>query len=430
MEKAYKFLMVFTVLILGMAASVYGLDVSVNDYDPRPAEAGKAVNVWFKIDNPTNDPIEDIYVQISPKDGLDVTSGEASKKKVGIIAGRSSQIVQFRLLVDKSAFKGIHVVELELLKGSVQLSKIDLPIEVTDKDFKNVNLEVGDVESDPRRIKPDDENVKLDVTIQNLGDGRAQGVKAQLINLPEGVTFSESYSGLSLLGNVDADSTSTATFYIDVDESVESIQHTAGIMLTYKYKQDQDEDDYTFEEVEIPLDIAIKPIPLYEIIQTELTPAVLTAGDDGVKLKLTIKNIGDEKGESVRVKAYGKTEQPINFDDSSDFVAPSLEPGETGQATLQFDIDEDANLQKYYLDIEIKNIVNDDVLTYTEKVPVTVSNPMPDNPWKLVGFGVILMGIVVIFIISKNIKKKKTRHKPKKVSGSYGKSYFDKEKKD
>ncbi len=415
----------FLVLALICTTSVSALDISVNDYDPRPAEAGKAVNVWFKIDNPSNDAEDNIFVEIIPKDGLKLTPGEPSRKSVGIISARGSQVVQFRLLVEDNAFKGSHVIETRLSRGISAELKRDLTIEVTDKDFKNVNLEVGDIESDPSRIKPDDENVKLEVTIQNLGDGKAQGVKAELIGLPEGITLSESYSGSSLLGNIEADSTSQATFYIDVDKTTQPKEHQATIKTTYKFKPDEEEDDYEFEEVEIPLKIAVKAVPIFNITKAELSQEILKAGDRDIRLRITVQNIGEEEGESVRIKAYGKTEQPFSFDKSSDFIAPLLEPGDEGQGTLEFKIDDEANLQKYYLDIELKTVVNDDVLTYAEKIPITVSKAKPNNPWRAVSIGVVL---IAAFIGWRVYRRRKAKKKPeaKKVESSYGESYLKK----
>jgi hypothetical protein len=420
-----KIMLLMMVLLL-FSTAVSALDISVNDYDPRPAEAGKAVNIWFKVDNPSNEAEKDLVIEITPKDGLKLTSGEPNKKTIGIIPSRGSHIVQFRFLVDDVAFKGSHIIEARITKGTTASLKRDLSIEVTDKDFKDVDLAVGDIESDPLRIKPDDENVKLEVTIQNLGDGKAQGVKAELVNLPRGVTLSESYSGSSLLGNIEADSTSKATFYIDVDKTVIPKEHTAGIKTTYKYKPDEEEDDYEFKEIEIPLKIAIKAVPIYNITNAELSQSVLKAGDKDIRLRITIKNIGEEKGESVRIKVYGKTEQPISFEKSSDFIAPILEPGEEGQGTLEFKLDDDANLQKYFLDIEIKSIVGDDVLTYNEKIPITVSKHKPNNPWKIVSLGIILIAGFIGWKVYKKQKKSKKKVEPKRVEGSYGESFLKK----
>ena len=101
-----------------------------------------------------------------------------------------------------------------------------------------------------------------------------------------------------------SNSTSTATFYIDVDKSVDPKEHLSQVKVSYKYKPDEEENELVFEEKNLPLRLAVKPVPLYEITNVELIPEELTAGDDNVKLRLTIKNIGEEAGESVRLKAF------------------------------------------------------------------------------------------------------------------------------
>ncbi len=421
-----KSILIILLLLLGIVSFVAAAEVSVNDYDPKPAEAGKAVNVWFKIDNPLNEPQQDIEIEIIPKDGLRLTSGEPARKIVGIIGGRSSQTIQYRLLVNDDAFKGSHAIEVVLYKDNSPVSS-DLSIEVTDKDFKEVDLQVGDVESDPSRIKPSDENVKLEVTIQNLGDGVARNVRTELVNLPKGITLSESYSGTELLGNINADATALAKYYVDIEDYVKPGEHKTGIKISYKYKPEEDEDEYILEEKIIPLTLAVKSIPLYEITDVRINPEILTAGDDDVEITITVKNIGEKKGESVRLKAYGKTEQPFEFDKSNDFIASSLDVDETGQGTIKFDIDDDASLQKYFLDIEIKNIVNDEVITYDKKVEIEVSNPKPNNPWKYVIVFAVIIAIVIIVMIVNNRRK---RNKPtvKKAIGRYGKSYLDKKR--
>jgi len=413
-------------MILVSMGLVQAVDVTVNNLDPIPAEAGRAVNVWFKIDNPDIEETEiDVEIEIDPQDDLELAAGEDSTKNVGVLGPGASQIVQFRLFVQDDAFEGSHVIVAKVTTATTSFEK-DLSIEVTDKDFKEIDLSVGDVESDPSRIKPDDDNVKLDVTILNLGDGRAQGVRAEIAALPPGVTTSESYSGRALLGNIEPDGQAVATFFLDVDETVAPKEYTTNIEVSYKFKPDEEEDDFIFEEKMIPMQLAIKPIPIYEISEVEMTPEELTAGDERVKLTLTLTNIGEEEGESVRIKAFLKSEQPFSFDKASDFVAPSLEPGESGQGTFEFDVDDDANLQVYFLDVEIKNIVNDDVITYNEKVSVEVVNPLPDNPFGLVTIGVIVTVIVVAVIIVRGIIRKRKKPKAKKISGTYGKNYLDK----
>jgi len=410
-----------SIIFLLLVTSSLAVEVSINNLDPVPAEAGRVVNVWFKVENPDfQDSETGVRLTIDPQDFLELAEGEPATKNIGILGPGASQIVQYRLFVQDDAFEGLHTIVASVQYDGGSFSK-DLTIQVTEKDFKEVDLIVGDVESDPARIKPDDDNVKIDVTILNLGDGRAQAVRTELGALPAGVEASESYSATSLLGNVEADSSAVATFYLDIGRETMPGEYNTNLKVSYKYKPDEEEDAFVFEEKQIPMVLAIKPIPLYEISKVELTPETLTAGDK-VTLRMTVTNIGEEEGESVRIKAYIKSEQPFSFDKSSDFIAPSLKPGESGQGTLEFDIDDDANLQKYYLDLEIKSLVNDDVVTSNEKIEVVVANPRPNNPWT----AVIIIGSIALIVIAYFVYRAVRQKKPaaKKAKGKYGESYL------
>jgi len=397
----------FGIIFMLFLQTVYALDVTVNNYDPQPAEAGKFVNVWFKIDNPTSEKTSVLEIEVTPKDGLSLSAGEPSKKRVGIIGSSSSQTIQYRLRVDDNAIEGANIVKVDIIQGGQGKLTVDLPIEVIDKDILDVDIEIGLIRSDPTRVKPDDEFVKLDVTLQNLGDSTAKGVRATLKNLPKGIEFSESYSNKELVGNIDADGTKIATFYIDVDESVKPKEYTANLELNYKYKPDEAKDDYLKETVNLPVRISIKSIPLYNITNIEFNSEELRAGTKNVKMTVTIQNIGEEEGKSVRIKVYGKSEQPFDYDVSSNFVAPSLKPGETGQATLEFDIEEDATLQTYLLDFEIKNLVGDDVITYSKTIPVEVTLPKKKSAVKSVVIAVVIIGAVSAYFYLR--KKKRTK---------------------
>ncbi len=405
-------------IVISSATSAMALRVSVETYDPKPAESGKIVTVWFKVENPSVEASDNTYLEIIPRDGLELSTGQPARTRIGLLRGYGTQSLEYRLRVRSEATEGQNLIQAKVISDTEE-SQTNLYINVEERELLEVDLAIGTLDSDPLRIKPGDENVKLDVTLLNIGDGTAQNVRAELAGLPSGITLPESYGGLSLLGNIGADSTSSATFYIDVDETVKPGEYLAQLKLDYKYKPDQEEETYLTEQRTIPMKISIRPVPLYEIVSAVFTPESLTAGDRDVKVLITVKNIGEEKGESVRLKVYGKSDQPFKFDESSDFIAPILESGETGQATLAFDINDDAHVQTYYLDLEIKNVVGEDVLTYSKKIPVVVANARPERPltWAIIGFALIAI-VLIIWGVRKTIARTQTRE-PKKPKKSY-----------
>lgn len=432
-QKQLAALVAMLLLLLLAPTMAAALDVSIADYDPQPAEAGKYLNVWFKVENPTSIISEtgnvEYFLEVIPMDGLELSSNEESTKRIGRVEARGFETIQYRMLVKNDAFEGANQIKALVWEGDTASEK-DLFIEVIEKDYKNVDIQVGDVESDPVRIKPDEDDIKIDVTLINLGDGKAQGVRAKLHNLPEGITPSDSYSDISLVGTIDEDAQQMATFYIDVDKYVTAYNYDAKLNVSYKYQPDLDEEEYITEEVELPLILSVKPFPLYEITDVKFNKdaSMIAAGDTDVTMTLTIKNVGEEKGESVRVKIFKKTEQPFEFDDQSDFLAPILEPNETGQVTFEFDIDENAYMQKYLLDLEIKSVVGDEIITYKEKVPVEVKMPRANNPMSTAVYGVLAL---IVFAIALYVRRKNRQNKTmapaKKVKKAHkGKSHLDK----
>jgi hypothetical protein len=293
--------LMIVLMIITLTPTALALNVSIQDYDPTPAEAGKFLDVWFRVENTNNQQARDIWLEITPLDGLELSPGEQPRQRIGNLGAYETQTVNYRLWVKENAVAGEHIISVEAeTEGGVVL--FDLPIVVEDKDFKEVDLNVGDIESDPVRIKPDDEDVKLIVTLQNLGDGIAKGTTATLKELPEGITFSESYSDHELLGNIEEDGTAEATYFIDVDENVAPGSYDATLHLEYKYKPDPDEDEYLFENTRLPVRINVKSVPLYEVTEVVLDPPVLTAGDKKVKIRVTVKNIGEEERRSCQIQ--------------------------------------------------------------------------------------------------------------------------------
>ena len=140
---------------------------------------------------------------------------------------------------------------------------------------------------------------------------------------------------------------------------------------------DKDSDEY--KEETLDLRIPIKTTPLFEIVSSEIMPGTITVGDT-VTLMMRIKNTGSEEGESVRVRAMLKSEQPFDFSNGEAFdYVGDLDVGEIGEAVLKFDVEDDATLKTYPLDIEIRCVEDEDVHLFDRKVPVAVPNAKPSN---------------------------------------------------
>ncbi|MBA1343372.1 MAG: hypothetical protein C5S52_07230 [ANME-2 cluster archaeon] len=376
--------LVLLTILAALAAPAEALSVKLMKYDPYPANTGEYVTVWIKIENPgLGGPSEDVKLRVVPEYPFSLEPGETGLEEIGKLSMNDYAMFDFRLRVDDNAIDGKNILKVEYMERiDSEWSETELTIEV---ESDKVDFEIADIDSVPLRLKPGDEDAKIVVEIQNIGDGDAECVKSRLM-LPPGFNASDSYSDIANLGTVAADASSDATFYIDVDESVQPGEQIATITITY---MDKDSDEY--KEETLDLRIPIKNTPLFEIVSSEITPGTITVGDTAT-LKMWIKNTGTEDGESVRVRAMLKSEQPFDFSNGEAFdYVGDLDVGEIGEAVLNFDVGDDAALKTYLLDIEIRCVEDEDVHLFDKKVPVAVANAKQSNLILIFIGGAILM---------------------------------------
>jgi hypothetical protein len=376
--------LVLLAILTALAAPAEALSVKLMKYDPYPANTGEYVTVWIKIENPgLGGPSEDVKLRIVPEYPFSLEPGEIGVEEIGKLSMNDYAMFDFRLRVDDNAIDGKNILKVEYMERiDSEWSETELIIEV---ESDKVDFEIADIDSVPLRLKPGDDDAKIVVTIQNIGDGDAECAKTRLI-LPQGFNASDSYSDIANLGTVAADASSDATFHIDVDESVQPGDQIATIIISY---MDKDSDEY--KEETLDLRIPIKKTPLFEIVSSEITPGTITVGDT-VTLKMQIENTGSEEGESVRARAMLKSEQPFDFSNGEAFdYVGDLDVGEIGEAVLKFNVGDDAALKTYLLDIEIRCVEDEDVHLFDRKVPVAVANTKPSNLIPIFIGGAVLM---------------------------------------
>ena len=365
-------------------APAEAISVKLMKYDPYPANAGEYVTVWIKIENPgLGSPSKDVQLRVVPEYPFSLEPGETGLEEIGMLSMNDFALFDFRLRVDEDAIDGKNTLKVEYRDGvDVTWSEVELSLEV---ESDRVDFEIADIDSVPLRLKPGDDDAKIIVEIQNIGDGDAECVKSRL-TLPTGLDASDSYSDISNLGTVAADTSSQAIFYIDVEESVQPGEHIATITLDY---MDKDSDEY--KEETLDLRIPVKETPLFDIVSSEIAPGTLTAGDM-VTLTMRIKNTGSEEAESVRVRAMLKSEQPFDFSNGNAFdYVGDLEIGEIGEAVLEFEVEDDAALKTYLLDIELRCVEDEDIHLFDKKVPITVANDKQSNLVMIFIGGAVLM---------------------------------------
>jgi hypothetical protein len=99
-----------------------------------------------------------------------------------------------------------------------------------------------------------------------------------------------------------------------------------------------------------------------------------------------------------------KSEQPFDFSNGNAFdYIGDLDVGEVGEAVLKFDVEDDAVLKTYLLDIEIRCVEDEDIHLFDRKVPVAVVNAKPSTliPIFVGGTVLVLLYLGYRFVRSK-----------------------------
>ncbi|MCK4459191.1 MAG: COG1361 S-layer family protein [Methanosarcinales archaeon] len=423
-------LILFCILLTISSASA--LSVRILKTDPVPAESGKYLTVWIKVDNTGGDTAKDVWIRIVPEYPFSVESGWKTEEDIGHIPANDLAMVDFRLKVDENALEGTNTLKVKYREAiDADWSERDLNIEV---ESKGVDFEIANIDSIPKRLISDSDDAQLTATIQNIGEGKAEAVKAKLI-LPDGFEPSESYSDISNIGTIESLGSGTATFYIDIDEYTLPGEHLAKLELSYLQEEAQKN---VYRNETLDLLIPVKSTPLFDVVSSETTPPELSTGSENVELKIVIENIGSKKGESVRVKVKEKTEQPFSFEDgaSYDYIG-DLDAGDIGEAILKFDIDEkDAAVKTYILDIEIRCVEDENVRLFEESVPVKISTKKESTPLPILYVGIVIVAlfVLVVYVILPRIRNRKEktvkpREAPKRRDEDDGGDYLESLKK-
>ncbi|NOX71125.1 MAG: hypothetical protein GXO64_00300, partial [Candidatus Micrarchaeota archaeon] len=365
------------VFLLIIGANVKAFDVLPNyadiriqelKYDPYPAEAGKYMDLWIKIENAGADKAY-VICELEPLYPFHIDPNENATRIIGNLPSLQENILQYRIRVDPDAVDGWNELKIRCrLKDSEIWNEEKLKINI---ESKRPGFAIGSLETEPSKLYPDTTDNKISVEIQNIGDGDAEMATTRLY-LPSGIEATDAYSDTYNIGNINSGESKIATFYIDIDEDTTTTKN-ANIVISYKDSNNNRED---YKNQTLTLEIPIKGIPFFKMTNITTEPSVISQGDNA-KIHLTIENVGSKEAESVSVRIFKQNEQPFDFEENYDYIG-NIKPGKSGDVIFETNIDDKAELKTYLLRAEIRYIINDDVKITEMQVPINIGMKKKD----------------------------------------------------
>ncbi len=375
----------FATLMLLATVSAYSDSVYVEDYDLEISYDSATVDDIFTLTlKITNDAsiAKNLTLDFKEDDPFEfITDDEITT----LINSSETKTFNFRIEVDKDADSKSYDLEFNLDDGSDDWNdEFKLRI-ISD----TVEITLGEIISAPKKIIPNSQEVKFDVTIKNSGDYTSENLIATL-NLPEGFSPSSSYSDKVHLGDLASGISKTLTFYFDTDKTLSEASYTATLDLDYT---SEGNDETKTLEIELP----VFSIPQFEITNVKILTEGIYPGST-TKVRLAIQNIGGENSKDVSLKVYERSDQPFSFTEKSSYVG-SLDVGETGYAIFDFEVDKDATPMSYILNYQVRSISGDSVLVddVTSNINVTTKT-LDMKLYLFVGIVIITILLIVLSI--------------------------------
>lgn len=317
------------------------------------------------------------------------TSGTSVSQVAGDMQPDSSYVLTYTLSIAPNAQEGVYKYSLELnYESARELQEIDTTVPVN-VPIWNGELHIQGVVTNPTKIYPDSDQVGIDVTIANSGQGTAKNVELQLV-LQQPFSPSSSGSDHIFIGNIPPGQTTNANFIIDVAENATYGQYAVILGQTVQNQL------VSIGQVPIYIDEKVK----FDIVN--VTPTVLHVGDSGDVISVVIRNSGSVEADSVRVEL-----EVGNFITGTltDFLGTML-ANETKTAFFTIDVDSSAVAGQYIYNLRFdwtqqNNALYDDYSDY-----ITFSIQPPAVPYALIIVAIVVVGGVGGFMYMRKRKAK------------------------
>lgn len=356
----------------------YEIEYSYDETDVLVGESFRLSITITNVDDQNHTDIEFSWEDDFPFDPDD------NDLEIDLLEPEESKSKSFRIEVSERALSEEYSLDFSLEDDQDDYEDtIDIEVESITPD-----LIVADVQSLPTTLQPDLEDVELTVALENIGDGDAYFVRAQLV-LPSGFEPATSYADNANLGIVRKGERKEATFFIDTKQSLEEGTYSARLQLDFE----DEEDNKKFET--LTFELPIKGKPSFALTLISSTPRLIVPGTTGI-LSITIKNTGTEEGSGTSVRVFENSDLPFSFEEKTNMVG-SLEPGETGTATFAYTVDDDAIPKNYRVKVQTRTVNNGDVLVKETSVNIPVRES-PENAFDGSLITVVLLALLIVLL--------------------------------
>lgn len=279
----------------------------------------------------------DAFLRLNPP----FSSTLSQKEHISSLQPTKTSLLTYTFDVDKSAQGQVYPLNLELTysdeTGQPQSSVIQFNLAVVGE----CTPVVQKVTTDPRIIVAGD-TVNVGVEIKNSGSAGCESASAILSSsFPFNFTGGETASS-KILGTISKSESQTVNFRLIISKDAEAGNYN--LPLTINYTENQMN---KITLLQVPMEVHLQP--RFEVVSMNTTPEELVGGTDAT-FTIAVKNVGTDDAEAVVVGV--KSSWPFSSSGSNIYIG-DLRRGETKSGSLKIEIDKNALIQKYKLELSV-----------------------------------------------------------------------------
>ena len=296
----------------------------------------------------------------------------------------------FRVFFSESLAEGYIDLPVEIRYNS-QVFEYDIRIFLED-DTREADLFIGKLTTIPQEIVRNSQSNQLSVTLQNLGDTDAELITAELLIDSPYFKPAYAYSLEDSLSRIEGGEEKTLEFTFDLEEEITS--SPSGVLSLRYRTQVGDSSSYTLVEKTLPLTLPLTPAPYFEVIDVQQLDS-FEAGSVENRLKITLRNIGEDDAEDVRVRIIPDISYPLLFEETTQYVTAKIPQNGTADILFKTEVTDSALPQEYTSTLLIESLVGD--ARYSQEDTVSITIP-PGTPTSTLFIAIII--VITLLLIA------------------------------
>jgi hypothetical protein len=389
-----KLIMVFALFgvcmlsIFGIMTDVFALNVELLSTTPAPVQSGAYADVTIRITNPIQSDRTVESVIYGVEQTTFITPLKPEGENVGRMTSGTSITRTFRIFISESLPQGTISVPI-FVKFDNSLSRTDVPLFIR-KGAILPDLRIGKIESTPKQLIADSNDNKLRVVLQNLGETDAQLVSATLVVDKAYASPSYSYSFIDSVSQIAEGGQEVLEFYIDIEKNM-SGRIPAKLDVSYRAKRSVSEEYQTYNKI-IPISIDLIDSP-YLVITSVEQQSAFESGSAENRVRLTLQNQGTGEAKEVRVRVIPDISYPFSFEETTQYVAAKLQPGQSTTIEFKTEVLSSAQEREYQINARIQSLIGE---TRYSRDDVFVISVVEKNSMSVMQIGMIAILFVVL----------------------------------